>query len=204
MTTDPANPAPGGLRLVQDFANTDDRYNGRDALSDPDRAAASLVEQHLLTPGQRITPAELATLHGLRDVLRALAATNGTGQTPDPDALAELNRISAAGPHVVEVDTDDDGRLRTALTPHRPGLAAVTARLTGAVHEAVLTGAWTRIKACANPSCAWLFYDTSRSRTGRWCSMRACGSIHKARTYRSRKRDHVPGSTPTEHDGPAP
>jgi predicted RNA-binding Zn ribbon-like protein len=204
MTTDPANPAPGGLRLVQDFANTEDRYNGRDALADPDRAARWLVEHHLFPPDLRISPAGLATLHVLRDVLRALAATNGTGRTPDPDALAELNRISAAGPHVVEIDTDDHGRLRAALTPHRPGLAAATARLVGAVHEAVLTGTWPRIKACANPSCAWLFYDTSRSRTGRWCSMRACGSIHKARAYRSRKRNHGPGATPTGPDGPAP
>jgi predicted RNA-binding Zn ribbon-like protein len=204
MTTDPANPAPGRLRLVQDFANTDDRYNGRDALADPDRAAGWLVEHHLFTPDQRITPAELATLQGLRDALSALAATNGTGQTPDPNALAEFNQISAAGPHVVEIDTDDHGRLRAALTPHRPGLAAVTARLVGAVHEAVLSGTWPRIKACANPNCAWLFFDNSRSRTGRWCSMRACGSINKARTYRSRKRNHVPSAPPTENAAPAP
>lgn len=189
MTSDLAHPAPGRLRLVQDFANTEDRYNNGDALADPGRAAGWLVERHLLTPEERISPADLATLHGLRDALRALAAANGTGRAPALDALAAFNRISAVSPHVVEIGTDDHGLLRAAATPHRPGAAAVTARLVAAVHEAVLTGTWPRIKACADPACAWLFYDTSRNRTGRWCSMRACGSINKARSYRSRRRD---------------
>ncbi|MER7367820.1 CGNR zinc finger domain-containing protein [Nonomuraea wenchangensis] len=26
-----------------------------------------------------------------------------------------------------------------------------------------------------NDRCQWAFYDHSRSRTGRWCSMRVCG-----------------------------
>ncbi len=185
VTTDPAHPAPGRLRSVQEFANTADRYNGRDALADVDRAAGWLVEQHLLPPAVPVTAAELDTLHELRDVLRALATTNRTGRPPDPDVVAEFNRISAAAPQFVEID----GRPSSALTPHGQGVAAVVAQLVGAVHEAVLTGAWSRLKACADPSCAWLFHDTSRSRTGRWCSMRACGSIAKARAYRRRQRD---------------
>lgn len=204
MTTDPAHPAPGRLALVQHFANTDDRYNGRDDLADPVRAAGWLVEHHLLAPGQRVAPAELANLHGFRATLRELAATNGTGQTTGPDSLVAFNRVSAAGQHVVEIDIDDHSRLRAALIPHCAGITAAIAQLAGAVHEAVLTGAWPRIKACANPDCAWLFYDTSRSRTGRWCSMRACGSINKARTYRSKNRNQVPSAASAQNDEPAP
>ncbi|WP_245775276.1 CGNR zinc finger domain-containing protein [Nonomuraea wenchangensis] len=30
--------------------------------------------------------------------------------------------------------------------------------------------------------CQWAFYDHSRSRTGRWCSMRVCGNrVEQAR-----------------------
>jgi predicted RNA-binding Zn ribbon-like protein len=189
MTTDPARPAPGRLELVRRFANTEDRYGGHDSLADPDRAAAWLVEHHLLPGAQPLTPAELGRVHRFRATLRELAATNSSERTPAPGVLASFNQVSAGGPHVVQIDVDDHGRLRAALTPRRSGIAAAIAELTGAVHEAVLTGAWPRIKACANPGCAWLFYDTSRSRTGRWCSMKACGSISKARIYRSRHRN---------------
>jgi predicted RNA-binding Zn ribbon-like protein len=188
MTIDPAHPAPGRLALVQRFANTDDRYNGRDELADPDQAVGWLAAHDLLAPGRRVTAAELARLHELRDAVRELAASNGTaGGPPAPAVLAAFNRVSAAGPQVVEIGTDDHGRPTAVLTSHDSGSAAVVARLTGAVHEAVLTGAWSRLKACADTSCAWLFYDTSRSRTGRWCSMGACGAINKARNYRRRK-----------------
>ncbi|TQM14391.1 CGNR zinc finger domain-containing protein [Pseudonocardia kunmingensis] len=192
MTIDPAHPAPGRLALVQRFANTDDRYNGHDELADPGQAAGWLVAHGLLAPYRRITAAELAALHELRDAVRELAASNGAGGGPPaPNVLAAFNRVSAAGPQVVEIGTDDHGRPAAVSTPHDSGFAAVVARLTGAVHEAVLTGAWPRLKACADPSCAWLFYDTSRSRTGRWCSMGACGSINKARNYRRRSRDRA-------------
>ena len=45
---------------------------------------------------------------------------------------------------------------------------------------------WTRLKVCARDSCRWAFYDTSRNRSGRWCSMAGCGNIVKMRrAYRA-------------------
>lgn len=196
MTTDPAHPAPGRLELVRRFANTEDRYGGHDDLADPNRAAAWLAEHDLLPGGQTVTTAELRHLHRFRAVLHELAAAD-----PPADVLTAFNQLSAAAPQVVRIATDERGRLRTVLAPHHPGVTAVIADLAASVHEAVLTGAWPRLKACANPDCAWLFYDTSRSRTGRWCSMRACGSIHKARAYRGRKRDRRPDAA-SANNGP--
>ncbi len=44
-----------------------------------------------------------------------------------------------------------------------------------------------RIGRCADDSCAWLFLDTTRSRTRRWCDMRACGNRNKVRRFRHAK-----------------
>jgi predicted RNA-binding Zn ribbon-like protein len=41
--------------------------------------------------------------------------------------------------------------------------------------------------------CRWLFLDTSRSGSRRWCSMNGCGSILKMRRYRAARRG-LPGS----------
>jgi predicted RNA-binding Zn ribbon-like protein len=45
-----------------------------------------------------------------------------------------------------------------------------------------------RIRQCAGDPCGWLFYDTSRNRRRRWCSMEGCGNRAKARRYYQRRR----------------
>jgi predicted RNA-binding Zn ribbon-like protein len=45
-----------------------------------------------------------------------------------------------------------------------------------------------RVGQCADDRCGWLFLDTSRNRSRRWCSMEDCGNRAKARRYYERKR----------------
>jgi predicted RNA-binding Zn ribbon-like protein len=40
-----------------------------------------------------------------------------------------------------------------------------------------------RVKVCGDDRCGWLFLDTSRNRSRRWCSMEDCGNRAKARRY---------------------
>jgi predicted RNA-binding Zn ribbon-like protein len=43
-----------------------------------------------------------------------------------------------------------------------------------------------RLARCGH--CRWLFLDTSRNRSRRWCSMNACGAVMKMRRYRATNR----------------
>lgn len=45
-----------------------------------------------------------------------------------------------------------------------------------------------RVGQCADDSCGWLFFDTSRNRSRRWCVMEGCGNRAKARRHYERKR----------------
>jgi predicted RNA-binding Zn ribbon-like protein len=45
-----------------------------------------------------------------------------------------------------------------------------------------------RVGRCADDRCGWLFLDTSRNRSRRWCSMEDCGNRAKARRHYKRKR----------------
>ncbi|HEY8530510.1 MAG TPA: CGNR zinc finger domain-containing protein [Paenibacillaceae bacterium] len=45
-----------------------------------------------------------------------------------------------------------------------------------------------RLKACENRSCILYFYDTSRNRQRRWCSMEACGNRVKVNRHYHRKK----------------
>ena len=43
------------------------------------------------------------------------------------------------------------------------------------------------VRACAAESCRWLFMDTSRNRSRRWCDMKICGNRAKARKFYQRR-----------------
>jgi predicted RNA-binding Zn ribbon-like protein len=44
-----------------------------------------------------------------------------------------------------------------------------------------------RVRACDNPECRWLFLDTSKNHTRRWCDMALCGNRMKARRFKANR-----------------
>ena len=42
------------------------------------------------------------------------------------------------------------------------------------------------LRECASEDCEWLFLDTSKNHSRRWCSMKECGNRSKARTHYQR------------------
>lgn len=54
--------------------------------------------------------------------------------------------------------------------------------------DLLLSDRLDRVRRCAADECRWLFLDTSRNRSRRWCDMRDCGNRMKARRHYNRKR----------------
>jgi predicted RNA-binding Zn ribbon-like protein len=90
---------------------------------------------------------------------------------------------SAAGAAQLSVAIDDAGR--TTLAPTRGGVDSAIATLLGILHEAQLTGEWSRLKACRQ--CEYAFYDRSKNRSAVWCAMSICGNRTKNREYHRRR-----------------
>jgi predicted RNA-binding Zn ribbon-like protein len=44
------------------------------------------------------------------------------------------------------------------------------------------------IRVCASETCNWLFMDTSKNHSRRWCDMKSCGNRAKARRFYGRKK----------------
>jgi predicted RNA-binding Zn ribbon-like protein len=44
------------------------------------------------------------------------------------------------------------------------------------------------VRVCASDTCNWLFMDTSKNHSRRWCDMKSCGNRAKARRFYGRKK----------------
>ena len=53
--------------------------------------------------------------------------------------------------------------------------------------ELLTQGDLTRLRQCGGDDCGWIFEDTSRNRSRRWCEMRDCGNVAKVRRFRQRQ-----------------
>jgi predicted RNA-binding Zn ribbon-like protein len=54
--------------------------------------------------------------------------------------------------------------------------------------DLVIFGAVDSVRACDNPECRWLFLDTSKNHTRRWCEMKVCGNRMKARRFKAQRK----------------
>jgi predicted RNA-binding Zn ribbon-like protein len=173
--------APGSLELVQRFVNTwnHDFPSEWDRLGTAEKARSWLVAKGLVSSGARISGQDAARLRELREAVRELAAAN-QGRAPDPGAVRIVHDVSRQA--MLLVDFDASGR--TALKPARGGVTGAAAAVLGVLHEAHLTGAWSRLKGCRE--CGYAFYDRSKNRSAAWCAMSICGNRMKNRAYRQR------------------
>jgi predicted RNA-binding Zn ribbon-like protein len=169
--------APAPLRLVQLFVNTSDREHEREWLSDPPALEAWCREHDV--PAVAVTDADLLTARSLREALRAMLRGNG-GEPVDPAAFAVVNKAAAAA--ILTARLDARGGL--TFTPLAPGFEGTLGRLVAVAFSSMVDGTWPRLKACRQ--CLWSFYDYSRNRSARWCSMSLCGNRIKTRAYRLR------------------
>ena len=181
-------PAPGRLAYVQAFLNTFwdlEQPHGGEVWSSPAAYGAWLEQRGFRAP---VTRADLDRAVELREGLRALCLANhDNGHAPQAMALLDgLAREVAPGAGLAPSLIDG------TLAPAADGPDAACALALGTVFSARLEGSFARLKACPHERCGWVFYDTSRNRSGQWCSMRICGNRTKGEAFRRRHgRRHV-------------
>ncbi|MGB2591822.1 MAG: CGNR zinc finger domain-containing protein [Candidatus Acidiferrum sp.] len=71
------------------------------------------------------------------------------------------------------------------------GLDWLLAAIARSAAEIIAEGPGARLRACSNPSCGLLFYDVSRTKRRRWCSMSRCGNRSKVAAFS--RRHSAPG-----------
>jgi predicted RNA-binding Zn ribbon-like protein len=176
--------APGDLAVVRAFVNTLDIDHGIEELGDPASLAAWLSARGLLDEETQASAADLRRATWLREALRELLLSNNDKRPVPADAARILDDVAARARLRLRVDAGGSARLEA----EGRGVEGALGRLLVIVYRAMETDTWSRLKACREDTCKWAFYDHSKNRSGHWCSMEVCGSRHKARQYRERRR----------------
>jgi predicted RNA-binding Zn ribbon-like protein len=147
-----------------------------------DGGAAALLRRRLKAQPAQVTD-ELHQVHKIRAALRAVLSPLVHDEPPPAGAVDGLNKLlrQVRRGHVVDPQT-----LRRSWDPATTLVEAVAPVIDNAAH--VLTDTdHSRLGHC--PACGWLFLDTSRNRSRRWCDMADCGSRDKALRYYHRTRE---------------
>lgn len=178
-------PAPEPLALVQSFVNTRNVMHGYDLLEGIEGATNWLHEHGFLDDDARLSEDDRRYLVAFREGLRDLLLTHN-GEPGGEASAGALNELVSAAPLEACFDPEGEPRLVPAA-----GTKDAVKRVMGSVLAAIVLsaaeGTWRRLKACRNEGCLWAFYDSSKNRSGSWCTMDVCGARAKMRTYRSRR-----------------
>lgn len=96
------------------------------------------------------------------------------------DALSRLRLSPKKGGYEWEWGSSGEADLERVLWP-----------VVRAAGELLTSESLTLLRRCPGEGCAWLFLDTSRNKSRRWCSMESCGNRSKARRHYQRTRAGV-------------
>jgi predicted RNA-binding Zn ribbon-like protein len=184
-----------------DFANTVDSRRGRwgpDVLVSYGDLLQWSEQASVLSPDQIESLSKLASsdLDGttaalirakhlreaIYDVFSALA-----GERKAPERALHVLRKEYLTAHATRALTVN----RDAIAwewPNAVGLDAVTHRLAVEAVDLLTSPRARRVKECFGRNCGWLFLDTSRNGSRRWCSDAVCGSLSRVTRHRSQAR----------------
>jgi predicted RNA-binding Zn ribbon-like protein len=195
-----------GGRLALDFVNTVDPRHA------PDRREYLVDYAALLGWAQSLgaaLPAPVATLGRIAAAHPRAAAAAHLSAVSLRESLYSVFAAALAGSQVSDVDLAVVNAHLCQATDHhvlRPAAAggvrdgwdgeeALESPLWPVAIDAwdlLTTDQLARVRECpGEQTCGWLFFDTSRSGTRRWCDMRTCGNRAKVRTHYARQQDEL-------------
>ncbi|WP_272474968.1 CGNR zinc finger domain-containing protein [Baekduia alba] len=181
-----------GGRPAVDFANTRrERWRrGVETLVTPDDLATWFVRAGVMDAPAPVTRAVLEQARELREAIDALMVAQIEGRPLPTEAITLVDDwlvFAGVRPQLVlDDDATPGARLTERAAADSPRRALGMIALDAA--QMLGTAQRSRIRICASETCSGRFFDRSPAGKRRWCSMRTCGNVTKARRHRERQK----------------
>ncbi|WP_257350784.1 CGNR zinc finger domain-containing protein [Pseudalkalibacillus decolorationis] len=193
-----------GERLCLDFANTvswHDSEDSREWLTSYERLVGWCQHADILTEQQALSLLQQAEDHPaeanrvlkktveFREAIHDIFSSIPKNETPNKADLATLNGMLVDTYRSIQIVPDDDNNFSLQFQKPEDSLDGILAPIVqSAIDILVSEKELKRVKKCEGDPCGWLFLDTSRNRSRRWCSMADCGNRAKARRFYQNKK----------------
>ncbi|HEX2240591.1 MAG TPA: CGNR zinc finger domain-containing protein [Actinomycetota bacterium] len=169
------------VQAAADLVNTRGSTTGNEYMGTPEQVAKFLAEHDFRAP-HRVTKADIAQLHDLRDRLRDVFLSED-----EKKAARILNQL------LEELDvmpylTDHDGDWHIHYAPEDASLGRRVAAATAmGLATVISTYGFDRLGVCAADNCKDVFVDMSRNKSRRFCNDICCTRMNVA-AYRARAK----------------
>jgi predicted RNA-binding Zn ribbon-like protein len=87
----------------------------------------------------------------------------------------------------LDASKDDPHRAFWDWKPSENDVALPLWAISLSASELLTSTALPNVHECGSQTCRWLFLDTSKNHTRRWCDMTTCGNRMKARRFQARR-----------------
>jgi len=154
------------------------------------RQVAALRKQSRSAPAAKA----LARARALREVLSSVFYGIAQKGRPPSDSLKRMQEeclIARSHQQLIWTPSvaDDDGQPRGdwVWASSEDATELPMWAVAESAANLLTSRAVNRVHECGSPTCRWLFLDTSKNHTRRWCDMTICGNRMKARRFHSRQ-----------------
>ena len=121
---------------------------------------------------------------GLRESINRIFFAFSQSLKPDASDIENLNNYLPESLFHLRIFAKNDEYRWGWENDSGPSLDQITWRIVWSAANLLLSDKLKRIGNCK--ACDWLFIDTSRNHSRRWCTMEDCGNREKVRRYRKR------------------
>jgi predicted RNA-binding Zn ribbon-like protein len=125
----------------------------------------------------------------LRETIYAIFSAKSDGSVLKKDDLSNYNNfLSKTMSHSQIIQTKDglvwntDGDKNSLDWMLNPVIRSAA--------ELLISSEIRKVKICGDSECGWIFLDSSRNQSRRWCDMKDCGNRAKARRFYQKKKMH--------------
>ena len=177
-----------GNRLCLDFVNTVNRLPAEGAVEFlTDEAALSAWANRLELTVSKSAPNDLLKKAlVLRKALYNIFYAIAHSERPLDDDLESLKTFYLEAVEQATLEPSES-EFRWKVSSKAP--YALLHILTFDVLDFLQSDLIDRVRYCQNEDCNWLFLDTTRSRTKRWCSAKGCGNRIRVKRFLEKQKN---------------
>jgi predicted RNA-binding Zn ribbon-like protein len=174
-----------GTVLATSFTGTlsERRGNAVERIPTPQRLADWLAVNGLAVDS--CTTAQLELARELRESIHAAATAAATQDALPASAVQVINDCSIQGRAAAVLTPEGKRRWQLGSASRVEDALSVIAADAISIISGERDG---KLALCASPTCQAAFFDTSQSRTRRWCDMNTCGNRQKKARFNANHR----------------